>query len=185
MANTEHISEEIRNNLVKRCSGLGDRFSKTTAKPTEGRLAETFSVWALTNFDESPKEATFSEIVTDLELWHGQIEVDRQDFWSVRFCCQEDQVQLMRVMGQDYGSKVSHGIDLVDKKFPGECIVRMLEVPGYFIDSFWMHDAINSEDYFLIFNAPYGQRLQEWETYRYDVFLEGLRKEGPAYGIKF
>ena len=84
--------------------------------------------------------------------------------------------------------EIDEGIKWIDANVKDNPLVRILEVPAFYITAFWLINGMASLSFedskVLIINAPANSRsLERLKLYDSSVFLDLLRKEPMAMGF--
>lgn len=91
--------------------------------------------------------------------------------WSVR-----------QFLEGDLAREVDEAIEWIDSNVQNDPLVRILEVPAYYITALWLVYA--TEDKIVIARQPVGiQHLRRLTFYSSREFLSNLRKEQVVIGI--
>ncbi len=151
-------------------------------------LTETFPVWTLSTDAIDIGNGNLSELAQNTHRWHSQILIDGKPEGVARSAVSVDgdvsSWAIKQLLKGDLAQTVADAIRLIDAEVETDSlVVRILEVPAFFITALWLIDGQESS----IVIAKYPESLQSLNPlvqYSSQEFLEILRRESPAVGIR-
>ena len=159
--------------------------SVTQVQPP-AELTETFPVWSLSTDVIDTGKDNLSELAQDTHRWHSQILIDGKPEGVARSTTPDKDVSgwaVKQVLKGDLAKAVDDAIHWIDAEVETDFLVRILEVPAFFITALWLIDG--QESSIVIAKCPESlQRLNRLVQYSSQEFLEILRRESPAVGIR-
>ena len=149
-------------------------------------LTETFPVWALSTDAIETDEDNLLKLAQDTRRWHSQILIDSKPEGVARSTVLDGDVSdwsVKQVIKGDLAKTVDDAIRWVDAEVETDPLVCILEVPAFFITALWLIDE--QESSIVIAKCPESlQGLNRLVQYSSREFLEILRRESPAIGIR-
>ncbi|MDE0554235.1 MAG: patatin-like phospholipase family protein [Candidatus Poribacteria bacterium] len=148
-------------------------------------LTETFPVWSLSINVIGTDTDNLLDLAQNTDRWHSQILIAGKPEGVARATTfGEDALDwtVKQVLKSDLAKKVDAAIRWIDTEVETNPLVRILEVPAFFITALWLIDG--QESSVVIAKCPESlQSLNCLVRYPSQTFLEILRRESPAIGI--
>lgn len=149
-------------------------------------LMETFPVWTLSTDAIDTGKNNLLELAEDTHRWHSQILINNKPEGVARSTAVGEDASnwaVKQILKGDLAKTVDEAIHWVDAEVESDPLVRILEVPAFFITVLWLIDE--EESSVVIAKCPSSlQRLNRLGQYSSQNFLEILRRESPAIGIR-
>ncbi len=149
-------------------------------------LTETFPVWFLSTDAIDTGNDNLLELAQDTLRWHSQISIDGKPEGVVRTMASNGDTAdwtVRQILKGDFAKTVDDAIRWVDAEVETDPLVRILEIPAFFITALWLIDG--QESNVVIAKLPeYLQSLSPLVQYSSEDFLQVLRRESYAVGIR-
>ena len=150
-------------------------------------LTETFPVWSLSTDAIDIGNGNLSELAQDTHRWHSQILIDGKPEGVVRSAVSLDgdvsRWAIKQLLKGNLAQTVDDAIRWIDAEVETDSLVRILEVPAFSITALWLIDG--QESSIVIAKCPESlQSLNPLVQYSSQEFLEILRRESPAIGVR-
>lgn len=159
--------------------------SVTQVQPSAA-LTETFPIWTLPTDTIDTSKDNLLELAQDTHRWHSQILIGGKPEGVARSIVLDGDVSgwsVKQVLKGDLAQTVDDAIRWVDAEVETDPLVCILEVPTFFITALWLIDG--QESSIVIAKCPESlQELDRLVQYSSQEFLEALRRESPAIGIR-
>jgi len=123
------------------------------------------------------------ECLTDSGIWHIQILADDQAASFARGSKPHNQEgwNIHVVSGPSDAKAIANALDHVHDNFPDKYVVKILEIPAYFITALTLEDGDDIQVY--IVDAAPGIGLEISSTYPFDRMRKILSTRDPVRGI--
>lgn len=150
-------------------------------------LTETLPVSTLSTDAIDTGKGNLSELAQDTYRWHSQILIDGKPEGVARSTVSLDGDvsgwAVKQVLKGDLAKTVDDAIRWIDAEVATDPLVHILEVPAFFITALWLING--QESSIVIAKCPESlQELNRLVQYSSQEFLEILRRESPAVGIR-
>lgn len=180
----DHALDAIAKQVGKLYPSLDN--SVTHVQPPAA-LTETFPIWTLPTDAIDTGKDDLSELAQDTHRWHSQILIDGEPEGVARSAVSSDGNvsgwSVKQVLKGDLAQTVDDAIRWVDAEVETDALVCLLEVPTFFITALWLIDG--QESSIVIAKCPESlQGVNRLVQYSSQEFLEILRRESPAVGIR-
>ncbi len=180
----DHALDAIAKQVGKLYPSLDN--SVTHVQPPAA-LTETFPIWTLPTDAIDTGKDDLSELAQDTHRWHSQILIDGEPEGVARSAVSSDGNvsgwSVKQVLKGDLAQTVDDAIRWVDAEVETDALVCILEVPTFFITALWLIDG--QESSIVIAKCPESlQGVNRLVQYSSQEFLEILRRESPAVGIR-
>ena len=160
--------------------------SVTQIQPS-AELMETFPVWSLSTDAIDIGNDNLSELAQDTHRWHSQILIDGKPEGVARSAVSVDgdvsRWAIKQLLKGNLAQTVDNAIRWIDAEVETDSLVHILEVPAFSITALWLIDG--QESSIVIAKCPESlQHLSPLVQYSSQEFLEVLRRESPAIGVR-
>ena len=161
--------------------------NSVTQHQPPAELRETFPVWSLSTDAIDTGKSNLSELAQDTHRWHSQILIAGKPEGVARSAAASDGNvsgwAVKQVLKGDLAKTVDDAIRWVDAEVETDFLVRILEVPAFFITALWLIDE-QDQSSIVIAKCPESlQGLDRLIQYSSQEFSEVLRRESPAIGV--
>ena len=160
--------------------------NSVTRHQPQAELTETFPIWTLSTDAIDTGEDNLLELAEDTHRWHSQILIDNKPEGVARSTALDGHISgwvVKQVLKGDLAKTVDDAIRWIDTEVESDPLVRILEVPAFFITALWL--IHRKESSVIIAKCSSGlQRLNPLVQYSSQDFLEILRQESPVIGIR-
>ena len=187
MAHVQKLPDHALDTIAKQVGKLYPSLDNnvTQVQPLAA-LTETFPIWTLSIDAIDTGKDNLLELVQDTHRWHSQILIDGKPEAVARSIVLDGDVSgwsVKQVLKGDLAKTVDDAIRWIDAEVETDSLVRILEVPAFFITALWLIDG--QESSIVIAKSPESlQSLNPLVQYSSQEFLEILRRESPAVGIR-
>lgn len=187
MAHVQKLPDHALDAIAKQVGKLYPSLDNnvTQAQPLAA-LTETFPIWTLSIDAIDTGKNNLLELVQDTHRWHSQILIDGKPEAVARSIVLDGDASswsVKQVLKGDLAKTVDDAIRWIDAEVETDSLVRILEVPAFFITALWLIDG--QESSIVIAKCPESlQELNRLVQYSSQEFLEILRRESPAVGIR-
>ena len=187
MAHVQKLPDDALNAVAKQVGRLYPSLDNnvTQCQPA-AELTETFPVWFLSIDAINTGNDNLLELAQDTLRWHSQIWIDGKPEGVARAIAPNDDISdwtVRQILKGDLAKTVDDAIRWVDAEIETDPLVRILEIPTFFITALWLIDG--QESSVVIAKLPENlQRLSPLVQYSSEEFLEVLRQEPHAIGIR-
>jgi hypothetical protein len=167
---------------------VGEAVDKAVPTGSPLQLAESFPLWMLAIDISDAGTADLRKLAQPIGRWHHQIQLSTGKLAYARSAQSGTKSgpsgwRVREIVEGPLAEQVSKAIELIDRNFPDEYVVRLLSVPSYIVNAFWI---VNDEtgDQQLLFLTPvevadqFANRFLDPPT-----FLAALRGWAPAEGV--
>ena len=156
-----------------------------TQRQPLAELTETFPVWFLSIDAINTGNDNLLELAQDTLRWHSQISIDGKPEGIVRTMASGDDASdwtVRQILTGDFAKTIDDAIQWVDAEVETDPLVRILEIPTFFITALWLIDGKDSS--VVIARLPeHLQSLSPLLQYSSQEFLNVLRREPHAIGL--
>ena len=186
MAHVQKLPDNAVDAIAKQVGRLYPSLDNgVTQRQPSAELTETFPVWFLSVEAINTGNDNLLELAQDTLRWHSQISIDGKPEGVVRAMASGDAASdwtVRQVLKGDLAKAIDDAIQWVDAEIEADPLVRILEIPAFFISAFWLIDGQDSS--VVIARLPeHLQSLSPLVQYSSQEFLSVLRRESPAIGI--
>lgn len=163
-------------------------------QPTDVRCGESFTLYTLgtdkiRSYEPQQEEGgdPLARLAKNTGRWHHQIKFDGVAQAFARSIIYEDKPKSSSVrefFASPLAGRIDSAIKWIDEYVEDELLVRLLTVPSYRIEAFWLLDERTNESYVLVVEAP--PKFKELPRNRLissREFLEVLSKNIPSAGF--
>ena len=187
MAHVQKLPDDALNAIAKQVGRLYPSLdNNVTQRQPSAELTETFPVWFLSIDAINTGNDNLLELAQDTLRWHSQIWIDGEPEAVVRTMASGDDASdwtVRQILKGDFAKTVDDAIRWVDAEVDTDPLVRILEIPTFFITALWLIDG--QESSVAIAKLPeYLQSLSPLVQYSSQEFLRVLRREPYAIGIR-
>ena len=188
MAHVEKLPDHALEAIAKQVGKLYPALDNSvTQHQPPAELTETFPVWSLSTDAIDTGKGNLSELAQDTHRWHSQILIAGKPEGVARSAAAPDGNvsgwAVKQVLKGDLAKTVDDAIHWVDAEVETASLVRILEVPAFFITALWLIDE--QESSIVIAKCPESlQGLDRLVQYSSQEFSEVLRRESPAIGVR-
>ena len=187
MAHVQKLPDDALNAIAKQVGRLYPSLdNNVTQRQPSAELTETFPVWFLSIDAINTGNDNLLELAQDTLRWHSQIWIDGEPEAVVRTMASGDAASdwtVRQILKGDFAKTVDDAIRWVDAEVGTDPLVRILEIPTFFITALWLIDG--QESSVVIAKRPeYLQSLSPLVQYSSQEFLRVLRRELHAIGIR-
>ena len=187
MAHVQELPDGALDTIAKQVGRLYPSLdNNVTRLQPSAELTETFPVWFLSTDGISTGSDNLLEIAQNTGRWHSQIWIDGKPKGVAHFVAVDEDASdwtVTQVLKGDLAKTVDDAIRWVDAEVNTDALVRILEIPAFFITALWLIDGQESS----VVIARYSENLQSLSRlvqYSSEDFLEVLRREPYAIGIR-
>jgi hypothetical protein len=188
MAHTESLPDDILDAVVEQVGMLLPSTADAMnldSRDVEGliEMAETFEVWVLDVNKIVEGVDDLAKLARTTGCWHHQITQDGAPQSFARSCKVGDpgKWQVTELFESELAGKIDKAISWIDENVSGDPLVRLLAVPAYQLNGFWLFDRVHSQ-VFLVDCPATLRYLHPGELLDEKDFLNSLRKEKPIAG---
>ncbi len=187
MAHVQKVPDDALDAIAKQVGKLYPSLdNNVTQRQPSAELTETFPVWFLSTEAINTGNGNLLELAQDTFRWHSQIWIDGKPEGVVRTMASDGDASdwtVRQILKGDFAKTVDDAIHWVDAEVNTDPLVRILEIPTFFIMALWLIDG--QESSVVIARLPeYLQNLSPLVQYSSQDFLEALRQEPPVIGIR-
>lgn len=187
MAHVKELPDHALHTIAEQVGRLYPSLDNSvTQHQPPAELTETFPVWSLSINAIDTDTDNLLDLAQDTYRWHSQISIAGKPKGVARATTLgEDALDwtVKQVLKSDLAKKVDAAIRWIDTEVETNPLVRILEVPAFFITALWLIDGQESS----VVIAKGSESLQSLNClvrYPSQTFLEILRRESPAIGIR-
>ena len=159
--------------------------NEVTQRQPSAELTETFPVWFLSIDAINTGNDNLLELAQDTLRWHSQISIDDKPEGVVRAMASGNDASdwtVRQIVKGDFAKTMDDAIQWVDAEVETDPLVRILEIPSFFITALWLIDG--QESSVVIARLPeHLQSLSPLVQYSSQRFLRVLRREPHVIGI--
>ena len=187
MAHVQKLPDDAVDAIAKQVGRLYPSLdnSVTQSQPS-AELTETFPVWFLSIDAINRGNDNLLELAQDTRRWHSQIWIDGKPEGVARAMApgsDSSDWAVRQILKGDFAKTIDDAIRWVDAEVETDPLVRILEIPAFFITALWLIDG--QESSVVIVRLPeHIQSLSPFVQYSSKDFLEVLRREPHAIGIR-
>ena len=186
MAHVQKLPDDALDAIAKQVGRLYPSLdNNVTQSQPSAELTETFPVWFLSIDAINTGNDNLLELAQDTLRWHSQIWIDSKPEGVVRAMASGGDTSdwvVRQILKGDFAKTVDDAIRWVDAKVETDPLVRILEIPTFFITALWLIDG--QESSVVITKLPeHLQSLSPLVQYSSQEFLRVLRREPHAIGI--
>lgn len=188
MAHVQKLSDSALETIAKQVGKLYPSLDNSVARlqyPAE--LTETFPVWFLLTDAIATGNSNLLELAQDTHRWHSQIRIAGKPEGVARSISTGEDASdwsVKQIIKGDLAKAVDDAIQWIDAEVKSESVVCILEIPEFFITSLWLIDD-EQKSTVVIAKLPEDlQNLSRLVQYSSQDFLEVLRQERHAIGIR-
>lgn len=187
MAHVQKLPDDAVDAIAEQVGRLYPSLDNTvTQRQPPAELTETFPVWFLSIDAVNTGNDNLLELAQDTLRWHSQISIDGKPEGVVRTMASGDDASdwtVRQILKGDFAKAIDDAIQWVDAEVETDPLVRILEIPAFFITALWLIDG--QESSVVIARLPkHLQNLSPLVQYSSQEFLEVLRQEPHAIGIR-
>ena len=187
MAHVQKLPDDALNAIAKQVGKLYSSLdNNVTQRQPSAELTETFPVWFLSTEAINTGNGNLLELAQDTFRWHSQIWVDGKPEGVVRTMASGDDASdwtVRQILKGDFAKTVDDAIHWIDTEVDTDPLVRILEIPTFFITALWLISG--QESSVVIARLPeHLQSLSPLVQYSSQEFLRVLRREPHAIGIR-
>lgn len=187
MAHVQKLPDDALEAIAEQVGRLYPSFdNKVTQHRPSAELTETFPVWFLSIDAINTGNDDLLELAQDTLRWHSQILINGKPEGVVRTMASDDDASdwtVRQILKGDFAKTVDDAIHWVDTEVETDPLVRILEIPAFFITVLWLIDGKDSS--VVIARLPeHLQSLSPLAQYSSQEFLRVLRREPHAIGIR-
>ena len=187
MAHIQKLPDRVLDAIAEQVGRLYPSLDNSVAQcQPPAALTETFAVWTLSTDAIDTGKDNLLALAEDTYRWHSQIWIGGKPEGAARSTTLGGDASdwvVKQVLKGDLAKKVDEAIRWIDAEVEADPLVRILEVPAFFITAFWLIDG--QESSVVIAKCPMSlQRLNRLVQYASQDFLKILRGESPAIGIR-
>lgn len=186
MAHVQKLADDALNAIAKQVGRLYPSLDNdVTQRQPSAELTETFPVWFLSIDAVKTGNDNLLELAQDTLRWHSQISIDGKPEGVVRTMASGDDASdwtVRQILKGDFAKTIDDAIQWVDAEVETDPLVRILEIPAFFITALWLIGGKGSS--VVIARLPeHLQSLSPLVQYSSQEFLRVLRREPPTIGI--
>ena len=186
MAHVQKLPDGALDAIAEQVGRLYPSLDNTvTQRQPSAELTETFPVWFLSIDAINTGNHNLLELAQDTLRWHSQISIDGKPKGVVRTMVSGDDASdwtVRQILKSNFAKTINDTIQWVDIEVETDPLVRILEIPAFFITVLWLIDG--QESSVVIAKLPENlQNLSPLVQYSSQEFLEILRREPHAIGI--
>ena len=186
MAHVQKLADDALNAIAKQVGRLYPSLDNdVTQRQPSAELTETFPVWFLSIDAVKTGNDNLLELAQDTLRWHSQISIDGKPEGVVRTMASGDDASdwtVRQILKGDFAKTIDDAIQWVDAEIETDPLVRILEIPAFFITALWLIDGKDSS--VVIARLPeHLQSLSPLVQYSSQEFLRVLRREPHTIGI--
>lgn len=187
MAHVQKLPDDALDTIAKQVGRLYPSLdNNVTQRQPLAELTETFPVWFLSIGAIKTGNNNLLELAQDTLRWHSQIWIDGKPEGVARAIAPSDDISdwtVRQILKGDFAKTVDDTIRWVDAEVDTDPLVRILEIPAFFITALWLIDG--EESSVVIAKLPeHLQSLNPLVRYSSQEFLRILRQEPHAIGIR-
>ena len=187
MAHVQTLPDDALDAIAKQVGRLYPSLDNdVTQRQPLAELTETFSVWFLSTDAINTGNDNLLELAQDTLRWHSQIWIDGKPEGVVRAVVSDGDSSdwsVSQILKGDFAKAVDDAICWIDTEVETNPLVRILEIPTFFLTTLWLIDG--QESSVVIVRVPENlQNLSPLVQYTSQDFLALLRQESPAIGIR-
>ena len=187
MAHVQKLPDEAVEAIAKQVGRLYPSLdNNVTQRQSSAELTETFPVWFLSIDAINTGNDNLLKLAQDTLRWHSQISIDGEPAGVVRTMASGDDASdwtVRQILKGSFAKTIDDAIQWVDAEVETDPLVRILEIPAFFITALWLIDGKDSS--VVIARLPeHLQGLSPLVQYASQEFLRGLRREPPTIGIR-
>ena len=187
MAHVQTLPDDTLNAIAKQVGRLYPSLDNNVPqRQPSAELTETFPVWFLSIDAISTGSDNLLELAQDTLRWHSQIWIDGRPEAVVRTMASGDDVSdwvVRQILKGDFAKAVDDAIRWVDAEVEADPLVRILEIPTFFMTALWLIDGQESS-VVIVRCSENLQNLSRFVQYSSQEFLRVLRQEPHAIGIR-
>ena len=187
MAHIQKLPDRVLDAIAEQVGRLYPSLDNSVAQcQPPAALTETFPVWILSTDAIDTGKNNLLELAEDTHRWHSQILINNKPEGVARSTALGKDASnwaVKQILKGDLAKSVDDAIRWIDTEVESDPLVRILEVPAFFITVLWLIEGNASS--VVIAKCPMSlQRLSCLVQYSSQDFLEILRKESPAIGVR-
>ena len=187
MAHVQKLPDDAVDAIAKQVGRLYPSLDNNVPqRQPSAELTETFPVWFLSIDAINTGNNNLLKLAQDTLRWHSQISIDGKPEGVVRAMVSRDDASnwtVRQILKGNFAKMIDDAIQWVDAKIENDPLVRILEIPAFFITALWLIDGKDSS--VVIARLPeHLQSLSPLIQYSSQEFLRVLRREPPTVGIR-
>ncbi|MDD9973833.1 MAG: patatin-like phospholipase family protein [Candidatus Poribacteria bacterium] len=187
MAHVQKLPDDALDAIAKQVGRLYPSLdNNVTQRQPSAELTETFPVWFLSIEAINTDNDNLLELAQDTLRWHSQMSIDGKPEGVVRTMASSGDTAdwtVRQILKGDFAKTVDDAIRWIDAEITTDPLVRILEIPAFFITALWLIDG--EESSVVIAKLPeHLQSLSPLVRYSSQDFLEVLRQEPHTIGIR-
>ena len=148
MAHVQKLPDDALDAIAKQVGRLYPSLdNNVTQSQPSAELTETFPVWFLSIDAINTGNDNLLELAQDTLRWHSQIWIDSKPEGVVRAMASGGDTSdwvVRQILKGDFAKTVDDAIRWVDAKVETDPLVRILEIPTFFITALWLIDGQES-----------------------------------------
>ena len=187
MAHVQKLPDDALDAIAKQVGRLYPSLdTNVTQRQPSAELTETFPVWFLSTDAIDTGNDNLLELAQDTLRWHSQIWIDGKPEGVAHAIAPSGDMSdwtVRQILKGDFAKTVDDAIRWVDAEIDTDPLVRILEIPTFFVTALWLING--QESSVVIAKLPDNlQSLSPLVQYSSQEFLRVLRKEPYAIGIR-
>jgi hypothetical protein len=152
------------------------------------KLGRSFAHWTLgadviASLGGDPSWPDLLELAKPLNRWHHQIEVDEKAVGFFHAALSTD-AAMCSLFVSAVATNIEEAFAWINDNVTEDLLVRLLEIPGYHLITFWLIDETKSLSRVLVVNSLAKSTLKRGQILTSRELLEALRKQRHIGGIK-
>jgi hypothetical protein len=185
MATFDPLSEADKDEIARR---IGEWIA-TTPKFADKREAkievgESFQVWMLGLDPSAWHDQPLVQLVRNMDRWHHQLRIDGRTEANARTARSDGPRsgwKMTRLTASGKTEQIDNAIDWLEANAQDAYLVRLLEIPAYQAEAFWLQK--DSQSFLLLVHIPPAYAAVEYHRlYPAAEFLSILSQMPPAKG---
>lgn len=186
MAHTQPLPEVALDTIAEQVGKLYPSLSSdvnTLQQPAD--LAETFAIWFLPADAIATGNGNLLDLAQNTERWHSQVRIGGEPKVVARSMALSEDLSdwsVRQVLEGELAKEIDEAIEWVDANVEGDPLVRILDIPAFYITALWLINDAESE--VVIAKIPESSQAL-WRLQLYDSrdFLDALRQEPAVMGF--
>jgi hypothetical protein len=152
-------------------------------------LAESFPLWMLDPNSLTPETNDLRIVARPTRRWHHQIRLPNGTWSHARSEVRGDEADprswfLQEVVSGYLAMSIDRAIAKIDMELPDSYVARLLSIPAYLINVFWLLDEQSDDQRFFLIPSPGSPgRLKSDALLEASQFLALLRSHRPVQGL--
>ena len=148
MAHVQKLPDNALEAIAEQVGRLYPSLDNTvTQRQPSAELTETFPVWFLSIEAINKGNDDLLELAQDTLRWHSQISIDGKPEGVVRTMASDDDASdwtVRQILKSNFAKTIDEVIQWVDAEVETDPLVRILEIPAFFITTLWLIDGKDS-----------------------------------------